>query len=443
MYDDAIARGVPISAETLLSNSMKLGSDVVSGGKEIRTMGVDLESGKVRYSYALNSRENYSDMDDNSTSNLIIKRTTRVVRAVEATSGQERWNVTVGEYELLIPKNERSDFNRCVCPINAQELKDEDELENFSSSNPQLEYRLSPADGLIVAYDKANPYEPVWTHQLTSPIAQLWSINEKGINEISLFNPQVVPYLQADNAQQRTVANIRGSDMILYIGTYQNEKYVIPSPEERRRLQTFVFTHQYMPSDASRLYLAANAFDLNKKQPAIIEDENDDEQCMENLPTCSSREVNSLILKDNYPRDMGWYLFKQNDKQATKRLWYAEKFNFARHLWLFIILPTSFIACAIPFFVKKLRHFDIQVVNTNLKSIGTAEAITPSSSNGTIVRPVEESKLDTQQHYESWYLNHFDPIRCLGKGGFGVVIESLNKLDQQIYAVKRISVSNK
>lgn len=47
MYNDAIAQGIPISAETLLSSSMKFGSDIISGGKDIRTFGVNYNSGQV------------------------------------------------------------------------------------------------------------------------------------------------------------------------------------------------------------------------------------------------------------------------------------------------------------------------------------------------------------------------------------------------------------
>ena len=38
------------------------------------------------------------------------------------------------------------------------------------------------------------------------------------------------------------------------------------------------------------------------------------------------------------------------------------------------------------------------------------------------------------------YLTDFEPVTCLGKGGFGVVFESKNKLDDNHYAVKRIKL---
>ena len=32
----------------------------------------------------------------------------------------------------------------------------------------------------------------------------------------------------------------------------------------------------------------------------------------------------------------------------------------------------------------------------------------------------------------------FEPVQCLGRGGFGVVFEAKNRIDESNYAVKRI-----
>ena len=44
--------------------------------------------------------------------------------------------------------------------------------------------------------------------------------------------------------------------------------------------------------------------------------------------------------------------------------------------------------------------------------------------------------------YVSRYLTDFEPIQCLGRGGFGVVFEVRNRLDDCHYAVKRIQLPN-
>ena len=40
--------------------------------------------------------------------------------------------------------------------------------------------------------------------------------------------------------------------------------------------------------------------------------------------------------------------------------------------------------------------------------------------------------------FVSRYLTDYEPLQCLGAGGFGVVVESKNKLDENHYAVKRV-----
>lgn len=45
---------------------------------------------------------------------------------------------------------------------------------------------------------------------------------------------------------------------------------------------------------------------------------------------------------------------------------------------------------------------------------------------------------ESSETFTSRYLQDFEPVQCLGKGGFGVVFEAKNRLDDINYAVKRI-----
>lgn len=56
----------------------------------------------------------------------------------------------------------------------------------------------------------------------------------------------------------------------------------------------------------------------------------------------------------------------------------------------------------------------------------------PSESN--------TNESDATNEFESRFQNEFDLLQCLGKGGFGVVFEVKNKLDEGNYAVKRIAL---
>lgn len=50
---------------------------------------------------------------------------------------------------------------------------------------------------------------------------------------------------------------------------------------------------------------------------------------------------------------------------------------------------------------------------------------------------------DAEKNFKSRYLADFNPIDCLGKGGYGVVFEAKNKIDDCNYAIKRIALPNR
>lgn len=51
---------------------------------------------------------------------------------------------------------------------------------------------------------------------------------------------------------------------------------------------------------------------------------------------------------------------------------------------------------------------------------------------------VLENLLGQQYTFDSRYNNDFTTLRCLGKGGFGIVFEAKQKIDECHYAIKRI-----
>lgn len=51
---------------------------------------------------------------------------------------------------------------------------------------------------------------------------------------------------------------------------------------------------------------------------------------------------------------------------------------------------------------------------------------------------VVQKQAHSAVEFKSRYLHDFEPIHCLGKGGFGIVFEARNKIDDCHYAIKRI-----
>lgn len=72
---------------------------------------------------------------------------------------------------------------------------------------------------------------------------------------------------------------------------------------------------------------------------------------------------------------------------------------------------------------------------------------TPNSRETVETSPEVQTLLSSSSEpviapYVSRYLTDFEPIQCLGRGGFGVVFEVRNRLDDCHYAVKRIQLPN-
>lgn len=74
--------------------------------------------------------------------------------------------------------------------------------------------------------------------------------------------------------------------------------------------------------------------------------------------------------------------------------------------------------------------------NTTLSGCQTAQGTSDSSN-------MSQSTGQPSEKFCSRFQSDFDMMRCLGRGGFGVVFEAKNKLDDCRYAIKRITLPNK
>lgn len=80
----------------------------VTGGKELRTLGVDLKTGRLRYDCGIagcinsptNELEEIGSSEDSEPVILVVKKQLQTVRAVDTQSGVEKWNFSVGMHEM-------------------------------------------------------------------------------------------------------------------------------------------------------------------------------------------------------------------------------------------------------------------------------------------------------------------------------------------------------
>lgn len=55
----------------------------------------------------------------------------------------------------------------------------------------------------------------------------------------------------------------------------------------------------------------------------------------------------------------------------------------------------------------------------------------------------QKAVIDNSGEFTSRFLSDYEPVDCLGKGGYGIVFEAKNKVDECNYAIKRITLPNR
>jgi translation initiation factor 2-alpha kinase 3 len=74
----------------------------ISGGKEVRTYGVDVRTGHVQYVCSTEGCHVEPAEAGTSSEFLIVRRHSQIVRAIEPRTGTERWNFSVGRPEASL-----------------------------------------------------------------------------------------------------------------------------------------------------------------------------------------------------------------------------------------------------------------------------------------------------------------------------------------------------
>lgn len=175
---------MPVTAETLLKSSFRYSDDIVmAGGLEVRTYGVALNSGKFLYVCSPQNCKNMTDELDVASYVAVIERSTRTVRAIEAKTGAEKWNFSVGTHDIKIPQ---------VDCINTRINYD------FNISTVLPKGKLN-----VQVKTEGNYYS--WIYEFTSPIVDVWNFNGRELNNVDVFKTDVDPppaiYLGMHNKQ--------------------------------------------------------------------------------------------------------------------------------------------------------------------------------------------------------------------------------------------------
>ncbi|XP_076368926.1 pancreatic eIF-2alpha kinase [Tachypleus tridentatus] len=454
-FDGKTVEPVPVTAETLLKSSYKLADDIlITGGKEIRSYGIDLRTGKMRYICTLSGCKTLGEEVAMTEDILLVHRHTQTVRAVEPRTGEERWNFSVGEHciSLVEGLNEGCNLQKeaDVSDVLVQ-CESEDSYSN-SWSEESITIKVVVPEGMIFAAN--NEEKVVWSHKFESPIVNAWQLKEGAFQHVDLFEQKRIIGYESQP----------GLSPVLYIGIHEKQPYIQHSPGMKDMLYGVTKTHytDHLPKVEWKPYLATAL----SRTPVI----NTGIKPSEVLGKPEYEKSTSLVLRHDYleyPYDNGYYLYGTQELQtmidntshceSKDRVDKQEEESLEQiiivSLWywwkevLVISIGTSVIVnLLVTRYVLKRMHVKLLQESSGSKSTESLQYFTSASNEEnceTAKSPVNIETDNCKNQFVSRYLTDFEPIQCLGRGGYGLVFEAKNKIDDCHYAVKRICLPNK
>lgn len=233
---------VPFTVESLLESSYKFGDDVVLvGGKSLTTYGLSAYSGKLRYiCSALGCRRWDSDEMEEEEDILLLQRTQKTVRAVGPRSGSEKWNFSVGHFELrYIPDMEtRAGFIESTFKLGGNK-EDSKIISDVEEQDVDTVIKVSVADWKVMAFSKKGG-RLEWEYQFCTPIASAWLVRDGKVIPISLFDD--TSYTANEEVledEEDIVEAARGAtENSVYLGMYRGQLYLQSSVRVSEKFPT-------------------------------------------------------------------------------------------------------------------------------------------------------------------------------------------------------------
>ncbi|OAD62097.1 Eukaryotic translation initiation factor 2-alpha kinase 3 [Eufriesea mexicana] len=416
-FDEENLEAVPISASQLLHSSFRYSNNLVFSG------GISSITGEILYECGINNCVNITNGEAYIEQEvLIVQRFQQTVRAVEPLTGIERWNFSVGQHDLVLVSHSNIYCQNKVTP----HILD-------------IEIKVIVPDGLIWAINRNNPTVKLWQYKFDSPIVTIWredsstkNNEHKNLKEINLFDstqwswgtefsvsPAIYlvrmqhskypwqPYPAIDNAISKSVLNYpknnnKNDDILLEISDIQSTTAL-----------SVLYNSEYVNGNGFYLYST-------------------DQLELDNNKQCNRTEPNLMFIK------AGQKSFGANNTQEENEDTPVQVIIVSLWYWWKEVLIISITTAILLNFILTQRLLNTKTITGDaIFSPLIIERHIEKSTNNHL--PNNEKEID---NFKSRYLTDFEPVDCLGKGGYGIVFEAKNKIDDCNYAIKRIALPN-
>ncbi|KAM6912855.1 eukaryotic translation initiation factor 2-alpha kinase 3 [Xenentodon cancila] len=464
---------VPFSVESLLESSHRIGEDtVLVGGKSLTTYGLGAYSGKLRYICSAGGCSRWGDDEVVSEDVLLLQRTQKTVRAIRPRSGMEKWNFSVGNFELKLVPEMPSGMNFLEGELSngdawkesqwviTDEPKEAEQTEHKLNQNQHLDLviKVSVPDWKVMAFRPEPSGQLVWEHQFCTPIASAWLVSGGRVTPISLFDDTTYSsQSETEEEGEEDTEKARGApESSVYLGMFQGQFY----------LQSSVRIAEKFPSKAVALQKDIISVPTIKWKPLIhspsrtpaLVGSDEFDKCLNNDKFSHDEYSNGGLSILQYPYDNGYYFpyskrYREKRNSAVSLIKVNEPGADSRRRkdpvlllpwWKEILGTIIFCIAATTYIVRKFFHPPAPVAYVRQRKESETQCQTDSKFDLEVVESKELVSMETRSSdYVSRYLTDFEPVQCLGRGGFGVVFEARNKVDDCNYAIKRIRLPNR
>ncbi|KAG8240449.1 hypothetical protein J437_LFUL003163 [Ladona fulva] len=417
---------IPVNADNLLQSDFRYSDgSVISGGKESRTYGVVANSGRLIYECSLEGCVNLTEgmgSKDDENNILVVRRQTQTVRAVEPQTGVERWNFSVGIHDVKFLNDHSPECHGT-------------EKTSTQKASEDYQVKVVVPDGIVCIVSKMQPNKIIWKQKFHSPVVHAWKLHDGQMDTIDLFSNSLMSTLNLDDLASQSMDPPK-----LYIGMYKKQLYI----QESIQMQSLIKNHQYLHISSGAAHIPRNGFYLYSEKEEKPKSKN-----------CASAEDS----KDNFHNTsyLDNFTFVDDEDEMPVQIihltslwvWWKEvlAISIASALFVNVFFTQRF--------MRKMRFRMAQQMGYRTDR-GMVEPLLPlfndtdSGIHGYLTkRSYSESEKEGggaangNTEFVSRYLTDFEPIHRLGKGGFGVVFEARNKIDDCTYAIKRIPLPNK
>uniref|UniRef100_A0A8C9FU91 non-specific serine/threonine protein kinase n=1 Tax=Pavo cristatus TaxID=9049 RepID=A0A8C9FU91_PAVCR len=416
----------------------------------------------VKYICSAVGCRRWDDDEAEQEATLLLRRTQKTVRAVGPRSGNEKWNFSVGHFELhYVPDIEnRAGYieSNFKLHVNKEETKIISDVDEQEAMMKDTVIKVSVADWKVMAFNRRGGHLE-WEYQFCTPIASAWLVKDGKVIPISLFDDtSYTTNNEVLEDEEDLVEAARGAtESSVYLGMYRGQLYLQSSV---RISEKFPTSPKALESRNDNAIIPLPKIKWKplihspSRTPVLVGSDEFD-KCLSNDKYSHEEYSNGALSVLQYPYDNGYYLpyyKRERSKRSTQiTVRFFDDMNYKNirkkdpvlllHWWKEIVGTIIFCIVATTFIVRKLFH---PHPYSRLRKESETQCQTDSKYEPACGDAKDTSWSDVKNSgYVSRYLTDFEPIQCLGRGGFGVVFEAKNKVDDCNYAIKRIRLPNR